>query len=112
MRIAFFALVLCSAISTAVGGEVSSNFDSIRVARIETAAQFEQYLHQASRTPLDALSTEAKQRFIASLRFSSKGLSTYRFDDIEHELTRREAYALTSLFGVEESVSRLHFDKP
>ena len=111
MRNSLLALWLSCVSAASFAASPPDAPDVIRVAPIRTAEQLQAFLQQTGRTPLDALSSESKKRFIASLRFSDKGLSTYRFDDIERELTRQEAYALTSLFDVQESVAKLHFDK-
>jgi hypothetical protein len=106
-----FVLSLCLCMSASIALADDSTPEKIRVAPITSAAQLEAYLQVPGRSPLDALSPRSRQRFIESLTFSSSGLSTYRYSDIERELTPREAYALVSLFGVQESLATLHFHK-
>ncbi|MDG6348954.1 hypothetical protein QAA18_09420 [Luteimonas sp. 8-5] len=58
-------------------------------------------------SPLNALSTGARERFLDSLVFNDKGLVEYRFDDLQSELSVAEAYRILGLFGAAESASFL-----
>jgi hypothetical protein len=109
MRSLLLILSLSVFANAAIGDEVKP--ERIQVAPITSAAQLDAYLKVPGSTPLDTLSQQSKQRFLASLTFSSKGLSSYRITDIERELTARQAYEIASLFGVQESISKLHFSR-
>jgi|GEM_PF-2724590 len=57
-------------------------------------------------SPLFALSNEARRRFLASLSFNENGLTGYRYDDLERELTATQAYLILALFGSQSDVAR------
>lgn len=83
-------------------------------APVHSAADLNSYLAAtpASRSPLNALSPAARQRFIASLKFNQNGLTSYSYQDLETELTARQAYAILSLFGVQRSTSLIKTATP
>ena len=56
-------------------------------------------------SPLRALSRKGSQRFIASLKFNEEGVTSYRYDVLEKELSVTEAYLVLSLFGLEKELS-------
>lgn len=58
---------------------------------------------------LDAFSRAARAKFLDSLVFTDRGLGSYRTADIEAELTPRQANAILSLFGVQDSMAQLDF---
>jgi hypothetical protein len=58
-------------------------------------------------SPLLALSEEGRRRFLSSLTFNEKGVTGYRYDDLERELTATEAYLILALFGVQGDVARM-----
>jgi hypothetical protein len=51
-------------------------------------------------SPLDALTPEAKGRFLSSLAFTSKGLASFSKSDLR-ALTATQAYEVLRLFGAE-----------
>lgn len=61
-----------------------------------------------SGSPLDALSPRGKRDFLASLRFNENGLTSYRYDILDNELTVTQAYMVLALFGAEEDIKFLH----
>lgn len=58
-------------------------------------------------SPLSALSPSAQHRFLDSLRFTPAGLSSFRYADLEAELTPTQAYKLLALFGMQQDVRLL-----
>ena len=74
-------------------------------APIHTGAQLDEYMHaMGSSSPLSALSAPALERFVASLRFNESGLVSFRYSDIESELSARQAYRLLALFGAQRTL--------
>lgn len=59
-------------------------------------------------SPLDALSPHARERFLAGLSFNARGLTGYRYDDVEAELSVSQAFELLGLFGVQDTLRILH----
>ena len=49
-------------------------------------------------SPLDALSPHARERFLAGLSFNARGLTGYRYDDVEAELSVSQAFELLGLY--------------
>lgn len=60
-------------------------------------------------SPLRALSKKGSQRFIASLKFNEEGVTSYRYDVLEKELSVTEAYLVLSLFGAQDDIRMLTF---
>lgn len=58
-------------------------------------------------SPLDQLSTHARERFLGSLTFNPVGLTGFRYDDLEAELSVTQAYQVLSLFGAQDTLSKL-----
>lgn len=58
-------------------------------------------------SPLRALSKEGRREFIASLRFNENGLTSYRYDILEQELSVTDAYLVLSLFGAQDDIRML-----
>lgn len=52
--------------------------------------------------------TGSKKRFVESLRFNEKGVTSFTYSDIEAELSASQAYRLLSLFGLESAISSMH----
>lgn len=76
------------------------------LAPIKSARDLDQHLAaQLGRgSPLDALSAHARERFLGSLSFNGGGLTGYRYDDVEAELSVTQAFELLSLFGAQDTV--------
>lgn len=73
------------------------------VAPIKSAEDLRKYLattHPGT-SPLDLLSFAGKQRFLASLQFNEKGLTTFEYVDLENELTPTQIYRVLALFGMQ-----------
>lgn len=70
---------------------------------LESWAELDAWLAaQAGRpTPLDALPPLARQRFLDSLVFGSRGLGGFSFGELQLELTPSQARAVLALFGLE-----------
>lgn len=56
-------------------------------------------LHVAEDSPFHGLSSEARKRFVDSLRFHDNGYVSFRIDDLQAQLDERGIYRVTSLFG-------------
>ncbi|WP_080932981.1 hypothetical protein [Xanthomonas albilineans] len=73
------------------------------------------YLAKANNadSPFNALSPAARKRFIDSLKFNENGVTSFYYADIEAELSSSQAYALLSLFGLQDTLrfmSKLRVD--
>ncbi|MBB6366113.1 hypothetical protein FHR56_001226 [Xanthomonas sacchari] len=75
---------------------------------IRSSAQLETYLraHAGQRTPLDALTPGARERFLDGLVFGRNGLGGFDTQDLP-QLTRAQGRALLALFGVERYAETL-----
>ncbi|MET0551272.1 MAG: hypothetical protein ABW002_18605, partial [Xanthomonas sp.] len=75
---------------------------------IRSAAQLQAYLrtHAGQRTPLDALTPGARERFLDGLVFGRTGLGGFDTQDLP-QLTRTQGRALLALFGVERYAETL-----
>lgn len=71
---------------------------------ITSRAQLNHYLETvpAGASPLDLLSPGGRKRFLAELKFGSRGLAGVPLADPAHELTHPQVVALFSLFGVQK----------
>jgi hypothetical protein len=75
---------------------------------IRSAAELASYLESREPdSPLDHLSPAALRRFIDSLTFNENGLTGYRTDDLQSELTATQAYRILALFGVQRTTPML-----
>lgn len=76
-------------------------------APIHSHSELAQYLNNHrndSHAPLDALPPKAKKRFLGSLRFNNRGLTTFSYADLRY-LTAFQVYKILSLFGVQRDTS-------
>ena len=98
--VAFVALV--TGLSAAATPQLFGSSAEQQQPTIVSSAELSQYVSQDSSdaSPLAALSPEAKQRFLGSLRFTSRGLASFSMDDLS-ALTATQAYAILHLFGAE-----------
>ncbi|WP_080928053.1 hypothetical protein [Xanthomonas albilineans] len=88
----------------------SSNASTLRLrtAPIHSAEGLTEYLAKAdASSPINLLSPAARKRFVESLRFNVSGVTSFRYSDIEAELSASQAYRLLSLFGLESKVSSM-----
>ena len=58
-------------------------------------------------SPLRYLSRPALERFLSSLQFNENGLTSYRYSDLEAELTPSQIYQVLSLFGQQHGTPML-----
>jgi hypothetical protein len=79
-------------------------------APITSADPLAAYLRKtpAGQSPLDFFSAGAKQRFLSSLRFGSKGLGGFSTDDLQAELTDDEIRQVLSLFDAQDYAAHPH----
>lgn len=77
---------------------------------IRSSAQLTEYLGSHPSNPLDAFNHRARKLFLESLTFSDRGLTGFRLQEVQSELTRSQAFAILSLFGVESVVNSLQFE--
>jgi hypothetical protein len=82
------------------------------LAPIKSKADLDRYLEEVrqnpeARTPLNALSPAARDRFLNSLVFTEHGLGGFYFADLEAQLTASQAYRVLSLFGAQHVTSLL-----
>lgn len=78
-------------------------------APIKSQSALQAFLSEqrASPSPLDALSPQAKQRFIASLQFNDRGITSFEYRDLEEELTPYQIYQILSLFGAQHDTAMM-----
>lgn len=76
-----------------------------RTAPIKSKPEALSYLarNAGRKTPLDALSKGAQQRFLQSLVFTDKGLASFYYDDLRAKLTATQIYQVLALFGAQDS---------
>ncbi|KOR42696.1 hypothetical protein ADT25_13870 [Xanthomonas oryzae] len=93
--------------------QLVSKFDEQRnvirkSAPVHSQAQLAEYLTKAkeSDSPLNLLSSQARARFVDSLKFNERGVTSFYYADIESELSSGQAYDLLSVFGLQDT---LHF---
>jgi hypothetical protein len=73
------------------------------MADINSAEKLDAYVaHAFHEKPLAYLSEPARRRFLASLTFNHTGLTGFRYDDLESELTFTQAYELLRLVGAQD----------
>jgi hypothetical protein len=71
-------------------------------AGLRTRAELDAYLAaNAGRTPIDALSPGARERFLHALQFSDRGLVSMDPNDLSDELEDAQIRAVMGLFGAE-----------
>lgn len=59
----------------------------------------------AALSPLSKLSPPARERFLASITFNEKGITGFRHDDLQVELSPSEIYRVLSLFGAQHTTA-------
>lgn len=60
-------------------------------------------------SPLRYLGQPALRRFLASLEFNELGLTTFRYTELEDELTPTQIYEVLSLFGQQHQTPKLRY---
>jgi hypothetical protein len=58
-----------------------------------------------SGSPLSALSSGARTRFLANITFNAKGITGFHYGDLQSELTASQIVAVLRLFGAEKDVA-------
>ena len=74
---------------------------------IRSQGDLQRYLSATagSGSPLSALSSGARTRFLSSITFNGKGITGFHYGDLQSELTASQIVAVLSLFGVEKDVA-------
>lgn len=79
------------------------------VAPIKSQADLKRHLNAVesfeATSPLTRLSRDARHEFVASVTFNDKGITGYRTDTLEKELTVSQIYQVLSLFGQQRNTS-------
>lgn len=101
-----------------LGGEYSPSFCGEKVLRqdldflvapIKSSSDLKQHLRAVESSkvasPLARLSRDARDRFVASVTFNEKGVTGYRTDALEGELTVSQIYQVLALFGQQRNTS-------
>jgi hypothetical protein len=97
-----------------VSGCVSSHRAAVRapgivkpVGTIRSQSDLQRYLSTTatSGSPLGALSSGARERFLSSITFGASGISGFRYADLQSELTASQIYEVLGLFGVQKDVA-------
>ena len=82
--------------------------EQTRQAPVNSKALLDAYLEKPVKdNPLTYLSEAARRRFVASLTFNENGLTGFRYDDLEAELTVTQAYEVLRLFGAQSKLTAL-----
>lgn len=103
-----FILSACSSSSVQTG--IVSGAASTHI--IKSHNDLTSYMRTTSgvSSPLDQLSTPARDRFLSSLTFNAKGVTGFRYDDLQTELTRGQIVAVLRLFGLERDAAMIKPD--
>ena len=74
---------------------------------IRSQSDLQRYLSATATTgsPLDALSSGARDRFLSSITFGTKGITGFHYTDLQSELTASQILAVLRLFGVQKDVA-------
>ena len=74
---------------------------------IRSQSDLQRYLSTTATTgsPLDALSSGARDRFLSSITFGAKGITGFHFTDLQSELTANQIHDVLALFGAEKDVA-------
>lgn len=81
---------------------------ALNLASIKSSSDLEEHLRTAGRSsPIAALSGPAQRRFISSLKFNERGITSFSYDDLQSELTASQIYQVMSLFGAQHTVAMM-----
>lgn len=80
------------------------------LAPIKTREDLDRYMEELrqnpdAKSPLNLLSSAARDRFVNSLVFTERGLGGYYYGDLQSQLTASQIYRLLSLFGAQHTTS-------
>ncbi|GLQ89131.1 hypothetical protein [Dyella flagellata] len=92
--------------SRAVNQVTHADEIAARLAPIKSIKDLTAYMARTSAADslLNLLSPAAKNRFLSSLQFNEKGITSFSYADLEAELTPSQIYELLSLFGIQRTV--------
>lgn len=81
---------------------------ALELAPIKSSVELQQHIRSLGKnSPLSWLSTPARKRFIGSLRFNEKGITSFKYEDLQAELTASQIYQVLSLFGAQHTVAMM-----
>jgi hypothetical protein len=74
---------------------------------IRSQSDLQQYLSATAAigSPLGALSSGARDRFLSSITFGAKGITGFHYTDLQSELTASQIHDVLALFGAEKDVA-------
>jgi hypothetical protein len=74
---------------------------------IRSQSDLQRYLSAtaSSDSPLSALSSGARSRFLSNITFNEKGITGFHYGDLQSELTASQIFDVLHLFGVERDVA-------
>jgi hypothetical protein len=77
------------------------------MATIRSQSDLKRYLAATgnSGSPLSALSSNARTRFLSSITFNEKGITGFHYGDLQSELTASQIFDVLHLFGAEKDVA-------
>lgn len=89
------------------GGAVRAPAAVAATGTIRSQDDLQRYLVATanSGSPLGALSSGARTRFLSSLTFNERGVTGFHYSDLQAELTASQIVAVLHLFGVEKDVA-------
>lgn len=79
------------------------------IAPIQSQEELKNHLAdlQKNSSPLNLLSPSAREQFVNSVTFNDKGVTSYRYDVLELELTLSQAYRVLALLGAQHHIVHL-----
>ncbi|HEY1884051.1 MAG TPA: hypothetical protein VGG51_13530 [Candidatus Cybelea sp.] len=74
---------------------------------IRSQAELNNYLRLTpnNSSPLRYLTADARERFLASLRFNQRGVTTFGYADLQAQLPASEIHEILALFGLQKDTS-------
>lgn len=74
---------------------------------IRSQSDLQRYLSATanSGSPLSALSSRGRTRFLSSVTFNKRGITGFRYDDLQSELTASQIFDVLHLFGAEKDLA-------
>jgi hypothetical protein len=97
----------CFSVSPAGRGSVVTSPVAVMPSgTIRSQSDLQRYVSEtaSSPSPLNALSSGVRARFLSSITFNGKGITGFNYDDLQSELTASQMVAVLHLFGVENDV--------
>ena len=84
-------------------------------AQIKTQHDLNQHIlssgNKKSNSPLNYLSRSGQKNFVSSITFNEKGITGYRYDILEKELTLSQIYEILALFGQQHNIEYMEAAK-